>query len=105
MITAIVHFRLPPDIDARKAAELFRSSAPKYRNLKGLIRKYYLYDADQRIGGGVYLWKTRADAEAAYTPQWQASIAERYGAPPDIRYFETSVVVDNEMAKILAEAA
>jgi hypothetical protein len=105
MITAIVHFKLPPDIDARKAAELFRSSAPKYRNLKGLIRKYYLYDADQRLGGGVYLWKTRADAEAVYTPQWQAAIAERYGAPPDIRYFETSVVVDNEMARILADAA
>ena len=29
MITAIVNFRLPTDIDARKAAELFKGSAPK----------------------------------------------------------------------------
>lgn len=105
MITAIVNFTLPADIDARKAAELFKSSAPKYRGMQGLVRKYYLFDAERRLGGGVYLWKTRADADAVYTPQWKAYIADRYGTPPDIRYFETSVVVDNESDKILADAA
>jgi hypothetical protein len=45
MITAIVNFKLPADIDAKKAAELFKGSAPKYRGMKGLIRKYYLFDA------------------------------------------------------------
>jgi len=105
MITAIVNFKLPADIDAKKAAELFRGSAPKYRGMKGLVRKYYLFDDKSRIGGGVYLWKTRADAEAVYTPQWQDYIADRYGAAPDIRYFETAVVVDNESDKILADAA
>jgi hypothetical protein len=29
MITAIVRFKLPADIDAAKAAELFQGSAPK----------------------------------------------------------------------------
>jgi hypothetical protein len=105
MITAIVNFKLPADIDAKQAAELFKGSAPKYRGMKGLVRKYYLFDDKSRIGGGVYLWKTRADAEAVYTPQWQDYIADRYGAPPDIRYFETAVVVDNESDKILADAA
>ena len=105
MITAIVNFKLPADIGAKKAAELFKSSAPKYRGLKGLVRKYYLFDAEKRIGGGVYLWKSKADADAVYTPQWKTYIAERYGTPPDIRYFETPVVVDNETDKILDAAA
>jgi hypothetical protein len=105
MITAIVNFKLSDGIDSKKAAELFEGSAPKYRGMKGLVRKYYLFDADKRIGGGVYLWKSRADAEAVYTPQWQAYIAERYGAPPDIRYFETAVIVDNESDRITADAA
>ena len=105
MITAIVNFKLPAEIDAKKAADLFKGSAPKYRGMKGLVRKYYLFDEQSRIGGGVYLWKSRADADAVYTPQWKAYIAERYGAPPDIRYFETAVVVDNESDKILADAA
>ncbi|HZQ01177.1 MAG TPA: YdhR family protein [Reyranella sp.] len=105
MITAIVNFKLPADIDARKAAELFKGSAPKYRGMKGLVRKYYLFDEKQRIGGGVYLWKSRQDAEAVYTAQWQAYIAERYGTPPDIRYFETAVIVDNDKDTILDAAA
>lgn len=105
MITAIVNFHLPDDIDARKAAELFKGSAPKYRGMKGLVRKYYLFDGEKRIGGGVYLWKTKEEADAVYTPQWRAYIAERYGAPPDIRYFETAVVVDNETDSITADAA
>ena len=105
MITAIVNFKLPADIDAKKAAELFKGSAPKYRGLKGLVRKYYLLDDEKRIGGGVYLWKSKVDAEAVYTLQWKAYIAERYGTPPDIRYFETSVVVDNESEKTILDAA
>ena len=105
MITAIVNFKLPVGIDAKQAAELFKASAPKYRGMKGLVRKYYLFDEESRIGGGVYLWKSRLDAEAVYTPQWQAYIAERYGAPPEIRYFETVVIVDNESDEILTAAA
>lgn len=104
MITAIVNFKLPVGIDAKQAAELFEASAPKYRGVKGLVRKYYLFDEESRIGGGVYLWKSRLDAEAVYTPQWQAYIAERYGAPPEIRYFETAVIVDNESGRIDAAA-
>jgi hypothetical protein len=104
MITAIVNFKLPAGIDAKQAAELFEASAPKYRGVKGLVRKYYLFDEESRIGGGVYLWKSRIDAEAVYTPQWQAYIAERYGAPPEIRYFETAVIVDNESGRIDAAA-
>ena len=69
MITAIVNFKLPAGIDAKQAAELFEASAPKYRGVKGLVRKYYLFDEESRIGGGVYLWKSRIDAEAVYTPQ------------------------------------
>ena len=105
MITAIVNFKLPAEIDAKKAADLFKGSAPKYRGMKGLVRKYYLFDGEKRIGGGVYLWKSQADADAVYTPQWKAYIAERYGTPPDIRYFETSVVVDNESDKTILDAA
>jgi hypothetical protein len=105
MITAIVNFRLPAEIDAKKAAELFKGSASKYRGMTGLVRKYYLFDEQNRVGGGVFLWKSRADADAVYTPQWKAYIAERYGTPPDIRYFETSVVVDNESEKTILDAA
>jgi hypothetical protein len=105
MITAIVRFKLPANIDAAKAAELFQGSAPKYQGLKGLVRKYYLFDAESHTGGGCYLWESREAAERVYTAEWRKMIAERYGAPPEISFFETPVVVDNSAGKIIMDAA
>ena len=86
MITAIVRFKLPANVTLDAATKLFKGSAPKYQNLPGLIRKYYLYGEGQ--GGGVYLWKSRADAEKIDTAEWRGMIAERYGAEPEITFFE-----------------
>jgi len=104
MITAIVRFKLPAAIDAAKAAELFQGSAPKYQGLKGLVRKYYLYDAESRTGGGCYLWESREAAERVYTAEWRKMIADRYGSAPEISFFETPVIVDNNIGKILDAA-
>jgi hypothetical protein len=103
MITAIVRFKLKPGTTLQDAAELFKGSAPKYRNLPGLVRKYYLFG--EGTGGGVYLWKSRADAERVYTADWRKMIADRYGAEPDIQFFESPVIVDNASEEVLVEAA
>jgi Putative mono-oxygenase ydhR len=105
MITAIVRFKLPASIDSAKAAELFQGSAPKYQGLTGLIRKYYLFDAESRTGGGCYLWESREAAERVYTAEWREMIAQRYGAAPEINFFETPVVVDNTLPKTVLDAA
>jgi hypothetical protein len=105
MITAIVRFKLPASIDSAKAAELFRGSAPKYQGLAGLIRKYYLFDAESRTAGGCYLWESRESAERVYNSEWRKMIADRYGASPEISYFETPVVVDNALGTTILDAA
>jgi hypothetical protein len=104
MITAIVRFKLPATIDATKVAELFHGSAPKYQGIKGLVRKYYLYDAESRTGGGCDLWESREAADRVYTAEWRKMITERYGSSPEISYFETPVIVDNNIGKILDAA-
>lgn len=55
-------------------------------------------------GGGVYLWKSRADAEKVYTAEWRAMIAQRYGAEPEITFFESPVIVDNETHQVQVAA-
>jgi hypothetical protein len=105
MITAIVLFKLPANINSADAAELFRGSAPKYQGVAGLLRKYYLFDPESRTGGGCYLWESREAAERVYTAEWRKMIAERYGAQPEISYFETPVVVDNTVGKTNLDAA
>lgn len=95
MITAIVRFKLPASVTLAEAERLFQGSAPKYEGLAGLVRKYYLFDPETRTGGGVYLWESRAAADRVYTADWKKMIESRYGAAPDISYFESPVIVDN----------
>lgn len=97
MIVAIVNFQLPVDVTAEQARKLYADSAPKFRAMKGLVRKYYLWDGERRIGGGVYLWESRAAADAVYTTEWKAYIKQRYGWEPEITFFDSPVIVDNEI--------
>ncbi len=94
MITALVRFRLPQGTSREDAKAMFEKSAPNYRGIPGLVRKYYLYGDDQ-TGGGVYLWSSRDAAERFYSNSWRSTIAQRYGAQPEILFFETPVIVEN----------
>ena len=104
MITAVVQFSLPQPVSLAEAARLFESSAPKYQNLKGLVRKYFPRAEDGRTAGGVYLWETRAAAEAVYNDEWRARIQQLYGAQPTISWFDTPVIVDNAAGAITKAA-
>ena len=95
MITAIVQFSLPHPLTVDKAKEIFSSTAPKYREIKGLIRKYYLLSQDGQTAGGVYLWHSREYAEQLYTDEWRRFIMDKYSAGPTIQYFQSPVIVDN----------
>jgi hypothetical protein len=105
MITAIVQYRLPPDIDQAACAAYFRNIAPGFRTVPGLLRKQFIY-AEDGWAGGVYLWRSRTDAEAFYSGPWLDGIRERYGTDPEIRYFYTAAITDNTAgAVLLPEAA
>jgi hypothetical protein len=103
MITALVQFTLPEPVTRDKAREIFSSTAPRYREVSGLIRKYYLLSTDGATAGGVYLWRSLEDAERLYTDDWKKFIAEKYGAEPSVQYFATPVIVDNLIGAILKD--
>jgi hypothetical protein len=95
MIVAIVTFRLPERWTVAEAAKVFKSTAPKYLGKPGLVRKhYYVSEAGDRAGG-IYLWETKAAAEACYTSEWKAMVSEKYGSQPEIQYSDVPVSVDN----------
>jgi hypothetical protein len=104
MITALVQFKLPQPLSREKAREIFSGTAPKYRKIQGLIRKYYVLSQDGGTAGGVYLWTSREDAERLYTEEWKKFILDKYGALPSVTYFESPVVVDNATGEILIDA-
>ena len=103
MVTAFVQFRIPAPMTQQRAKEVFMSTAPKYRQARGLIRKYYLLSEDGGTAGGVYLWQSKGDAEALYTQEWKNFVKEKYGAEPSIVYFHSPVVVDNLSNEIIED--
>ena len=67
MIVVSYTFTLPKPVTREEARSIFLSSAPKYRGVKGLVRKHYVVSEDGTTAGGVYIWNSRAEAEALYT--------------------------------------
>ena len=103
MITALVQFKLPKPMTRDEAQEVFSTTAPRYRDPQGLIRKYYVLSEDGGTAGGVYLWQSREEAEQLYTDDWRKFILEKYGSEPRITYFETPIIVDNLTGEIVRD--
>ncbi len=94
MIVAIVRFPVEGGLTPEAAREAFLASAPSYQGLPGLHRKYYLRAQDGSEGGGVYLWESREAAEQVYTDEWKQRLTGRFGAEPQVEYFDCPVIVD-----------
>ncbi|MEJ2120050.1 MAG: monooxygenase [Alphaproteobacteria bacterium] len=101
MITAIVRFKMPEGTTLEEATKMFEASAPNYRGLDGLVRKYYLY-GEGAAAGGAYLWESREQAEKVYTAEWKAMMKERYGMEPTVEFFDSPVIVDNTTSQAAA---
>jgi hypothetical protein len=104
MIVAIVTFSLPKPVTLDEITKVFQATAPKYRGMPGLLRKNYFMSEDGRRAGGIYVWKSRADAERVYTPEWRAFVESKYGTPPAVEYLHSPVMVDNREGTISVAA-
>lgn len=100
MILATVTFDLGRRLSRAEAAAAFAASAPDYLGRAGLIRKYYFLSESGDRAGGIYLWESRAAAEACYGGDWLAFVTQKYGTTPEIVYAEAPVVVDNQLHEI-----
>ncbi len=95
MITEIVQFNLPADITREEVTERFETTKSAWENNPDLVRKYYLFDAERKTGGGVYLWPNIEAAQAAHDDAWCDRVEGLYGSRPTFQYFETPLIVDN----------
>jgi hypothetical protein len=102
MIVEIVTFDLPPGTGRDDAMVLYRRSAGKWLMNSDLVGKYYFLDEGRSVGGGVYLWRSRADAAHWHGEAYRNMVAEVYGSPPRIEIFDAVIRVD-PTAGVIAE--
>lgn len=101
MIIAMTRFILAQPVTTEAARELFLATAPRYQGVEGLLRKNYLLGADGRHVGGIYLWRSKTDAERFHDVAWQTAVFDKYGVMPELSLFESPVLVDNESGEVV----
>ena len=94
MITAIVLYDLPPEIDREACRQHFLKIAPDFLGVRGFVRKQFIQEVNGRVAGGSYIWEDLASAKAFYNGPWLEGIRRRYGCEPRITYFETYAIAD-----------
>lgn len=103
MIISMTLFTLPKPMTRAEARKIFLSTAPNYVGTKGLLQKHYVISQDGMTVGGVYLWNSRAEAEAIYTETWRTFVRAKYNCDPTVTYFDSPVTVDNVAGQIFSE--
>lgn len=93
LVTVVVAVPTPPSADRAKVEAGIKASVPRYQKMPGLLKKYFT--VGDGTFGGVYLFETRAAAQAVFTDAWKAQVVASYGAPPTITYFDVPLVLDN----------
>jgi hypothetical protein len=101
MITEYVLFDLPAGITRDEVVAGMHEVAPRWQKEGKLVRKTFIYDPQANVAGAFYLWEDRASAERAHDDAWRQRIRDSYGSEPRIRYFDTPLVVDNALGRLV----
>ncbi len=101
MITVIVTFKISDELDADILKEKFIETSTLYQDVPGLRRKNYIADIENNTAGGVYTFDSMQDAKNWFDEDRVNWITERY-SKPEIKFYESPVVVDNEKKQILS---
>lgn len=96
-VATVVTVKTPPGVTRPMIETGFRQAVPTYQKIPGLIRKYFT--VNEESFGGMYLWKSRAAAEAWFNDQWRARARATYGSDPTVTYFDAPLQIDNSEAR------
>ena len=104
MIITITDFKMSKPVTSDEAKAIFLTTAPNYRGVAALYRKSYVVAEDGLSVGGIYLWNSRAEAEAVFTESWRTFVRGKYNSEPTVTYFDSPVTVDNVTHEIVSDA-
>jgi heme-degrading monooxygenase HmoA len=96
-VAVVVTIPIPPQAPRPYIIGKFKEAIPQYEQAPGLIRKYFTLSDDNKFGG-IYLWKSRAAAQAWFNAAWKTKAVATYGVEPSVTYFDAPVIIDGKKA-------
>lgn len=92
-VATVVEIAIPPGAPKPFIIGKFKEQAPVYEKASGLLRKYFTIN--DKVFGGVYLWRDKASADAWFTQAWRDRAKTSFGSEPNVTYYDAPVLVDN----------
>lgn len=74
----IVFITYRSDLSVDEIETLFRKRSDKYREMQGLIQKYYLHDDESGRVGGIYVFDSEEACDALFESDIHSSLREAY---------------------------
>ena len=96
-------YNTPDSLSPAAVRDLFRQTAERYIGVPGLVRKYFGLSEDRRQVIGIYIWNSKADADAFYSPEWLEGVSRRCAAPEKAEWEIPQVVESAEGRVITAD--
>jgi len=96
---------MPPGYSAEQIKELFAKTAQLYIGVPGLVRKYFGHSDDRLSVVGIYLWESKAHADAFYSPEWIAGVKGRWGSMTAKAEWQVPQVVESAEGRVITDGA
>jgi hypothetical protein len=80
------------------------SDAPDYQDARGLVRLYYGIAPDFRSVTQVFVWRSKADADRYFDPEWDGTTSRRWESARMTRTdLELAAIVDAEAKRVVTD--
>jgi hypothetical protein len=90
---AIVRIRAPWYAPRFAIVSRFRDAVPEYERVPNLESKYFTL-TDDRLFGGIYVWRSPEDAASYYNAAWREGVRKRRGVSADVVLLDVPFVLE-----------
>jgi len=99
-------FKFKSRLSDEEVRRVMRERAPRFREQKGLLQKFYGYEESTNMHTGIYIWDSRDSMHAFRETELAKSIPSAYQVetPPRVEVFELIFPL-REMAEVSKNAA
>ncbi len=101
MITVVSAVRLASPICAEDIVDYYSGQSNITKHQPGLMMSLHYCSDDGLTSGRIYIWSSRAAAEAYYTSAWYERVEAWLGCRPSLTWYQSPIFIDNRNGEIL----